>query len=304
MQENISSTDRAIYSSMDIEKRREIVRDIRIYHPRVQKGLDIIRTCHQSLSSATGLQCAIIEGQSGVGKSELISAYLRENSQIIYVGDSTKRTILHAEIFSPANITSFMEDLLGQLGDYNPSSGTRGNKNTRLVNLIRDCGVELIILDEFQHFKNQKNKSVNYEVADYFKSIINLTKVPVVLFGYEKEAYDVVKENNQLQSRFTIRYNLHPFGLENEERIHEFRTLLYQIDQQLPFVESSNLADPEFYNRLFDVTNGVLRALMKLIGQAAEIAMEKEHLKITFEDFKEALILHNCIGNGLNPFVA
>ncbi|AZN40416.1 TniB family NTP-binding protein [Paenibacillus albus] len=303
-QEDIKPIDRSDYASMDEAARLKIIRDLRVYHPRFNRALEIMRLCHKSKTSGVGLQCAIIEGLPGVGKSELIKAYLKDYHEVTYSKDSTIRKILSAEISSPAKINSFVEDMLAKLGDYNPTSGTRGNKNTRLVELINDCGVELIILDEFQHFMNRHNQKVNYEVADCFKSIINRTNVPVVLFGIQDDAYTVIKSNSQLKDRFSIRFNLNPFGLEDNERVREFRMLLHRIDDELPFLERSNLADPAIFQRLYDATNGVMRPLMKLIGEAASNAIMASRDRIELEDFKQAMIMHNCLGTGKNPFAA
>jgi hypothetical protein len=302
MLEDIKQVDRSKYATMSNEKRIRIVRDMHIAHPRYQFMFNIVRKCHQSPHSANELQCALIEGNPGVGKSRLINEYIRQYGIVSYSSNSKRQTILHCEVTSPARISSFTEDMLDRLGDYNPTAGKTATKITRLARYIKDNQVELIIVDEFQHFMSPSNSKVNYDVADHFKSIINLTNVPVVIFGLETDARTVIHSNKQLKDRFSITENLHPFGIENEERVNEFRTLLFTIDQNLPFVQSSNLADPEFYRRLYSATSGTLRPMMKLIREAAEIAIYKGHTHITTEDFVKAGNVHRGIIGDTNPF--
>jgi type II secretory pathway predicted ATPase ExeA len=301
----MESNDRQIYKNMTFEEKAKIVKDLRIIHPRFKKALELIKQCHNSSQISDDPQCALISGDSGSGKTTIFETYIKLNDKVVY-DDFTgaKKAILWAEVPSPVRISTFLETMLDQLGDPFPTRGTIGNKNHRLVNLIKDCGVELIMLDEFQHFVHSENQKVNYEVADCFKSLINRTKVPVVLFGL-KDAERPLEVNPQLKRRFSIRYSLSPFGLENDTRRREFQTLLGLIDKQLPFVELSGLDREEMVEKFYFATNGVINSIMKIIRSAAFYALEKDKDKIEINDFAKAYHLHSYIlkGEKNNPFL-
>jgi energy-coupling factor transporter ATP-binding protein EcfA2 len=300
----MQNENREKYAEMDINQKKELIKKLRIIHPRFKKAMELIKRCHDSTSISADPQCMLITGPSGSGKSTILECYIRFHDKLIYEPTRTKKVILWAEVPSPTRITTLLETMLEQLGDPFPTRGTIGNKNHRLVNLIKDCGVELIMLDEFQHFVNTENEKVNYEVADCFKSLINRTKVPVVLFGLEKAGI-VLESNKQLKRRFSMRYLLSPFGYEDENRIKEFRLLMRQMDTLLPFVNLAGLDNPDFADRIMAATGGIMNSIMKLIREAALIALEQGKDKIEITDLAKAYQLHAYImkENDNNPFL-
>ena len=288
---------------MSKEEKYNKIKNIKVLYPRFNRGLDLIERCHHSTVISRDPQCLLITGPSGSGKSTIFEAYKQMHDRIVYEETRTKKVILSAEIPSPTTIVSFLEVLLEQLGDPFPTKGSKGDKNRRLVNLIRDCGVELIMLDEFQHFFHPKNKKINYDVSDCFKSLVNQTKVPVVLFGLS-ESKHVLDCNPQLKRRFSMVYNLSPFRFEDELSMNEFAKLLYSIDQQLPFEELSGLAQGDMMERFYFATNGLMDSIMKLIRDATNFAIEQEKTKIELEDFAKAFNFHAHLheGKSRHPF--
>ncbi|WP_316572084.1 TniB family NTP-binding protein [Neobacillus sp. YIM B06451] len=292
------------YSSMTIEQKMEKIKTIRIVHPRFKKILDAIKECHESTAISKDPQCMLITGPSGSGKSTLLESYIQFHDRVTFDGTQTKRKILGSEIPSPTKIPAFLEAMLEQLGDPFPNSGKVGNKNRRLVKQIKNCGVELIMLDEFQHFVHRENQKINFEVADCFKSLINRTKVPVVLFGLE-DAETVLESNPQLKRRFSMRETLPPFGVENTQRIREFQMLLHQIDKQLPFDELTGIGEENFANRIMYATDGIMNSIMKLIRNAALNAIKQGKEKIDLTDLAKSYHMHSYIlkGKENNPFI-
>jgi hypothetical protein len=196
---------------------------------------------------------------------------------------------------------------LDKLGDPFPLNGTLGNKIYRLQKLIKDCDVELIMLDEFQHFvKTEKPKDV-YHVADNFKSLINETGVSVVLFGLD-EAEQIFSINKQLGRRFTMKEVLDPFSYRDQASIKEFRMLLQQIDHKQPFENLSGLGTPEFADKIIIATDGVMNSIIKLIKDSALYALKQEKDKVDMTDLAMSFDLHSFFlsgtdGEKANPFV-
>ncbi|PWW30563.1 TniB protein [Cytobacillus oceanisediminis] len=296
--------DKNVIQELSIDEKMAKIKNIKIVHPRFQQGLDRIRKCHLSLESSPDPQCMLVTGPSGSGKSTLFNIYAQMYDKLIYDSTRTKKVILWGEIPSPTRINTFLEMMLEMLGDPYPTRGTIGNKNHRLVNLIKDCRVELIMLDEFQHFVSSVNKKVNNDVAECFKSLVNRTNVPVVLFGLE-ESELVINENVQLKRRFSMRHPISPFSYDNPKKVEEFRMLLNHIDQMLPFNEFSGLRHENIADRMMYATNGLMNSIMKIIREAALIAVNENREKIELKDLSDAYLLHSAIlkGKKENPFV-
>lgn len=274
---------------------------LRIIHPDFKKALDLISLCHKPKLKSSDPQCLLITGNYGTGKTSISQSYIKQHQKVISLEQTTKKAILFGSIPSPTRINTFLESMLAHLGDPFPVRGTIGNKQYRLVNLIKDSEVELIMLDEFQHFVHKENHKVNHDVADCFKSIINETKVPVVLLGLD-ESERVFSVNGQLKRRFSFRHHLTDFNCRNQKTTDEFRILLYQIDKALPFEKLSGLQEVDMWEKFESATKGNMNALMKIIRTAAVAAIEDGDECIKEQRFREAFELHSFILHGKNPF--
>lgn len=274
---------------------------LRVLHPDFSKAIELISMCHKSKFNYSEPQCLLITGSYGTGKSTIMDMYVQQHQKIMPLEKTTKVAILSGSIPSPTTINTFLEAMLNHLGDPYPVKGTIGNKQHRLVKLIIDCEVELLILDEFQHFVHKENQKINHNVADCFKSIINATKIPVVLLGID-DSENVLKDNGQLKRRFSFRHHLSGFSCKNPRATDQFRILLHQIDKHLPFTKLAGLKDHGMWEKFDKVTNGNMNALMKLIRTAAVFAVEAEQEVLTEKNFSKAFELHSFIMEGKNPF--
>ncbi|AND41444.1 TniB family NTP-binding protein [Cytobacillus oceanisediminis] len=294
--------NRERYLTMSVKEKKKEISNLKIHHPRFKKALELIKLCHKSKEISSDPQCMLITGPSGSGKSTILESYFSRYQSTTYVNTRTKKVILAGEIPSPTTINTFLETMLDRLGDPFPTRGTIGNKNHRLVKLIEDCSVEIILLDEFQHFVHSENQRVNRAVADCFKSLVNQTKVPVVLFGLE-DAKTVLDCNSQLKRRFSISFSLPPFGDEDERREKEFRTLLNQIDNKLPFPIMGGFSKPEIAKLIMAATEGNMNSIIKLVKGAALFALEEQKNHIEIADLYKAYQIHSYILKGTNPFI-
>lgn len=283
------------------EKLRKID-TLRIAHPEFKKALDLIGMCHETHLDYSEPQCLLITGNYGTGKSSIMEMYLQKHQKIIPLERTTKVAILAGDIRYPTTINTFLESMLDHLGDSHPTKGTIGNKQHRLIKYISDSEVELIMLDEFQHFVNRDgNDKINHSVADCLKSIINSTKVPVVLIGMD-ESEKVLKANGQLKRRFSFRHHLSGFNCVNAESTDYFRILLNNLDKKLPFENLAGLKEHGMWEKFNAATNGNMFSLMKIIRTAAKDAVKADQKKIEMEYFSSAFEFHSSIMHGKNPF--
>jgi hypothetical protein len=75
--------------------------------------------------------------------------------------------------------------------------------------------------------------------------------------------------------------------MSSQER-QDFRRFLKVIDDKLPLVEKSDLADPNTALCIYEATQGVVAHVMKLIRRAATITLESHRGKITSDILSRA----------------
>lgn len=187
-------------AELSVGKRKELIERIHITFPRFGSVLDKIAYCHEHSKIAAEPECLLITGVQGAGKTTLCKAYARR-----YPRTQTRegRIIPVLSTFVPSITTkkSLPTRLLHALGDGAAEKGTSVNQTLRIIKLVRDCGVEMIILDEFQHFIDSDSNAVLVNISNWLKDLINETGKPVALVGMPHS--EVVLAANPQLGRYT-----------------------------------------------------------------------------------------------------
>jgi DNA transposition AAA+ family ATPase len=179
--------------------------------------------------------------------------------------------------------------MLDALGDPASDKGAVSSLTLRLKNYIRDCEVELILLDEFQHFDDRQSKNVLKTISDWLKNLINETWRPIVLVGMPGcESVLETKGNEQLKRRFSSREQIPPFSWDAPDNGDEFRQLLKRIDDTMPLLKESHLAETSTAFLIYSATDGVINYVMKLLRKAAALAIESGSEQIDHSILAEA----------------
>lgn len=216
----------------------------------------------------------LITGTKGAGKTTLIEWYA-SNFPIRESPEKRIVPVLVVTVPSPATVKGLGSAMLEALGDPAADKGTVSSITLRLRKYIRDCEVELIILDEFQHFDDRQTKNVLKTISDWLKNLINETHRPITLVGMPGcESVLENPGNEQLKRRFSSREEILPFAWGTSEHILEFRQLLKGIDDAMPLLKDSHLADFKTAYLIHSATDGVINYLMKLLRWAARMAIE------------------------------
>ncbi len=286
---------------MTISSRLYIANNVYVLYPRFKEILDSIDDCHHLSNLKDEPECLFLQGETGAGKTTILKSY-SQNYPRYQTPDGTIVPILEVTIPSPATVKSVVTKLLWELGDPAYDKGTTSNQTIRLIGLMKDCGVSLVFLDEFQHFIDRDSAKVLKTVSDWLKNLILDTKVPVVLIGLP-EAETVFQFNSQLSRRFANRHNLNPFSWKDSGR--EFRTFLHAVESQLPLMEESNLACEEMALRFYYASDGIVAYVMKLIRYGTHLVLKRGQEKLdlnvlasAFEKYVKADKPHKK-----NPFI-
>ncbi|MGN7165255.1 TniB family NTP-binding protein [Paenibacillus cellulositrophicus] len=275
----------------------KMVESIRVMHPRIKEIITLISECHMTHGITPEPQCMFVTGDWGCGKTTVAELYKQR------LPETKQKLILTGEVPTPTKIPAVVEYLLRKINDPAPTRGKLGNQLDRLFQGLHDSGIELIILDEVQHLVNTENNKVISDVADWFKSLVNRTKIPVILIGLD-HARKVLTQNQQLERRFEIKRKLEPFYYHDSETIHEFQRFLYEFDRMLiPILgSSSKLDDDEISERIHHVTGGNMNKVVKLIRRAAREAISENSENITFKHLSEAFEFYYSESEKQNPF--
>ncbi len=263
------------------------VEQIRVFYPLWKEISKEIQRCHQMKAMAAEPQCMLLVGPSGAGKSTIIGSYARQYPAI-FTDKVTLRPVVMATIPSQASISNLEIALLRALGDPAATRGTIGAREYRLYRYFKEmCNVELLILDELQHFVDRDNQKILLAASNWLKTFVKETKVSCVLVGLQDEAEDVVDANPQLARLFGDPYVLAPFEWDEtkpEATRDKFCIFLSELEKLLPLKEPSYLVNYEMALRCFAACDGVISYLMALIRRATYLALEKEceHLDLDF----------------------
>ncbi|WP_299734232.1 TniB family NTP-binding protein [uncultured Endozoicomonas sp.] len=273
----------------DIESKLGDLENLFIGTPYLQEIIDDIedfRKFARLNNYKTEPDSILITGASGSGKTWLINEIIRLNPRI-EEGDRTKIQVLSSSIPKAKSAKPVVQTLLSDIGDPLQGKGdTISGLTSRLDTLIRNTGTELIIIDEFQHCLETDSKKVIHAIGDWVKTLINLSKRPVILFGMPWS--DIILETNvQLARRFCIHHKMPSYGVNN---FSDFQCFLYAVDRKLPFPKISGLADKDLAFRLLCSTEGNIGKLMKnVIKKAARKAIIYKFDSIPREYLEDAV---------------
>jgi Bacterial TniB protein len=219
--------------------------------------------------------------------------------------EGTVIPVLSTFVPSTATRKSLPTKLLDALGDAAAHRGTAVNQTLRIVKMVEGCGIEIIILDEFQNFIESDSNVILNSVSNWLKDLINETRKPVILVGMPY-AEIVLQANPQFERRFSMRESLDGFNWMTAAGQTEFKTFLEHLDTRLPFTKRSNLTDHEIAFRIYCATNGFIGYMMKLIRRAAILAIDRAldclDSELLAEAYEERLA--SGMPQPVNPFEA
>ena len=278
--------------------------ELLVLHPRFREAVALLGRCHEASRYGGEPVCGAILGASGVGKTSVVDHYRRLHpSEEVETG--TRQPVLKVTLQPDARPKGIAADLLLALGDPTWSSGTVQTLTNRAVHLLKHCGVELIVMDEFHHLFDADRAKVMTKASQWLKVLIVNTRIPVVVCGMPEAEYVLRAEHTE--RRFKQRLTLRCFTWRTAQGRREFCGMLKKLDQTLPLAKSSDLAEPETAGRLYLACRGVPDYLMTLLRGAVAEAVQRNHAYIELADlarvFERDLAQQRVLAEQANPFV-
>ncbi|MFC0414161.1 TniB family NTP-binding protein [Cytobacillus solani] len=285
-------------SKEDVRNRREHVKRIVIAHPNYSDLLTEIEEVHYYSKGSVKPDSLFLSGEAGVGKSTLLEDYTSRFPRDI-VNNNTVIPVLYSTLPVGATPKTVAARLLYSLGDPAYDKGTEISQTSRLLNFIKKCKVELIIIDEFQHLLDRDTKHILNKASEWVKSFCDEAGVPIILCGFP-ESKKIFKFNSQLDRRFLTKLSMEGFRYYTKEEQIEFRAFLKSIDEQLPFIDRSSLASKQLADKFFYATNGIPSHVNKILYEATGLAAKSGNDSIDENHLYDAF---NKIEFTTRPFV-
>jgi hypothetical protein len=249
-----------------------------VRYPRFKELHKEIMRCQEISKKSLEPQCMALEGKSGAGKSILTKDYASMFPRI-ETENGIVVPVFYAEIPSPATVKGTAASLLEQLGDPGSAKGTLWAMNSKLIGLIKSCGV--------------------------LKMLIKQTGVPFVVVGIEGKVSRILKANAQLSRLFACREKLEPFTWGDGKSIQEFSLFVQYAEKAVELSMTSDIPKVELYYRIFYATNGVVGNIMNLMRYAGINAKDNKHDKIELADLSDAFRkrINEHLYDKTNPFI-
>jgi len=231
-----------------------------VCHALVQPLLQRIEELHDNVRQGRSFRQRglLITGFSGAGKTTLME-YYESRYPKQDMGTHTLVPVITASVPSPVTIKAFVGQLLQALGDPLWEVGTEANKIERFIHHVQECKVELVILDEFQHFIEGKTNRVQGAVADFLKHLMNRLPIGFVLFGMPWSG-QILLSNAQLRSRFYQPLVLEPFRIRRKRDRVALRQYVKSLQAMLP-TGDLDLTQGDWLLRLFCLSRGLAGVL-------------------------------------------
>jgi Cdc6-like AAA superfamily ATPase len=308
---------RAAVGSIPLEDRLLYVRKMYVRYPQTEAILLRIAYIHDEAKQLPDEMepenNLLVMGVQGAGKTRLITRYKRRfETRLVNVETSvgiaevTQIPVLVATIPHRASDKAVVTELLRELGDPDPEDGSTEEQTSRLLDLLEKCGVELIILDEFQHIIDAESDKVLMKVANFLKRILKVSRKPLVLVGMPNSVR-ILDGNPQFNRLFTKRMHIEPLAWsDKEEQKCDLKRFLDQVDDLLPLPVRSQISCHDIAYKFYLATGGNIARVMKLVRKAAEFAINNEEDSITENHLYRAFNdqLKDQDGKIENPFLS
>lgn len=275
-----------------------------IAFPSFQKTVEEIALLHYRWRHSQVSEGLLVYGQHGSGKSTAINHYLQQFKRK-RVGGISKIPVLFALTPETPSVVSLSDVLLTSLGDPMATRGTAATKLNRIVHFFKECGVEMLVLDEFHHFYDTHRILEGRRVSDWLKNLMNLTGICIVLIGLPR-SIAALNANPQLRRRFSAPLHHAEFTFNDAEAQREFRALLSTLEQYLPVRCTPALTNPEIARRMYYATNGLIDYVVKIVDDAVAMSGAKRGESIGLEALSSAFkrkVWAEC-PDWINPFLA
>lgn len=240
-----------------------------IHYPRLKELHQAIQLCATLSAEAGEPQCMALMGVTGAGKSTVARSYAQAFPRA-ETPNGARIPVVYLETPAPATIKSVAAAALRQMGDPRAAHGTLWSMDARLTHYLRECQVQLVIMDDFHHLFDDENQAALGSVSNWLKVLIKESNVSFLVVGLEDKIRLILRANPQLSRLFALRETLQPLAWDpaQAETVIAFSKFVQYAEQAIGLRLSEELPRAEWLHRLHYATEGVVGHILNLMRQA------------------------------------
>lgn len=215
-----------------------------------------------------------VVGETGIGKTSASLYYAYENRVIKIPSQNPTIPVLYIELTSSACSSSLLFETILEVLKHKATGGKENQLRKRVWDKLRQCKVELLIIDEAHRLQLKALPDV--------RDLYDKVKVMPILVGTSSRLDTLIGKDEQIAGRFTCYFNFEKL------RGNNFRKTVKIWEQDiLRLPEPSNLAgNQEIITLLQSKTDGQLRLLDQILRDAAIKALSAGLKKIDLNVFE------------------
>jgi DNA transposition AAA+ family ATPase len=230
--------------------------------PQIQIAHDWLEGKRQSR------QAGRVVGESKTGKTMTFAAYLSRNQPQQIEGKPFIVPVIYLQIPQECSAKELFGVILSHL-KHQVTNGTITEIRDRTLHVMKECQVEMLIIDEADRFKPKTFAEVR-DISD------NL-QISVILVGTERLNV-VIKRDEQVYNQFRACYQFEKLSGEDFEQ-----TVKIWEQQVLQLPTPSNLTSKTMLKILGEATGGYIGLIDKILREAAIRSITKGLTKIDVE---------------------
>lgn len=262
-----------------------------VLHSRFKEALDCIESCRNAIGTRDERRACLIFGGSRSGKSKLLEYYLSSVPPRPMADGTCSTPVILVRLFADCSPLNLLSLLLSEMGDPCYGRGNVVERWDRLASYVKRKGVEVILIDEAQHFAARGQRATMAKTADFLKSLLTRTGIAVALAGIETVT-TFLSVDEQVRNRFRRPYHL-CFELPDSLALHHtggrgMFTLLTALNRKLPSVDLTPLMNMPACERLYLASRGRLGIVLDLVQGGASHAFIDDRVKVTLNDLAKA----------------
>ncbi|WP_167354057.1 TniB family NTP-binding protein [Sinorhizobium saheli] len=233
----------------------------------------------------------IVMGESGAGKSTIVEKALKSLATLKDYDDgygNEMRPILYVIAPPSCTMTDLAAEILERLGYESASIGRGASVYHKLQRSLKNYGVRLLVIDEFQHvLEAPKIKGPAY-VTNTMKNMLQDKSWPVhlVLVGLPEIEAVVDRDPAEQMERRTDPLTLANLSFKEDGEYVEW--IVNTLVEDRAGLRMSSDQPHEFVERLMHGARSRFGLIMHLITYAIEDALEAGHDEVSTENWIEA----------------
>ena len=218
----------------------------------------------------------LIVGDTNNGKTMLAHRFLRKHPADQNLdGDSVLVPVLLVQAPPVPDEGRFYNTILDAIFAPYKSHDRIDKKQTQVIHLLKRMQTRMLIIDEIHHILAG---SMNRQRAflNVIKYLGNDLQIPIVGIG-TKDAFRALQTDPQLSNRFE------PAVLPRWNLDRNFLRLLVSFERMIPLKRPSELQTRELAVRLYNMSEGDIGELSRVLTEAAATAVQNETEQINHE---------------------